>query len=35
MIKGILKKYWGEKDKLSVVDDLLQYSTRVVIPENL
>ena len=34
-IKGILKKYWGEKDKLSVVDDLLLYGTRVVIPVNL
>ena len=34
-IKGILKKYWGEKDKLSVVDDLLLYGTRVVIPESL
>ena len=35
VIKGILKKYWGEKDKLSVVDDLLLYGTRVVIPESL
>ena len=34
-IKGILKKYWGEKDKLSVADDLLLYGTRVVIPESL
>ena len=35
VIKGILKKYWGEKDKLSVVDDLLLHGTRVVVPESL
>ena len=34
-IKGVLKKYWGEKEKLSVADDLLLYGTRVVIPESL
>ena len=34
-IKGVLKKYYGERDKLSVVDDLLLYGTRVVIPESL
>ena len=34
-IKGNLKKHWGEKDKLSVVDDQLLYGTRVVIPESL
>ena len=34
-IKGALKKYCGEKGKLSVVDDLLLYSARVVIPESL
>ena len=34
-IKGNLNKYWGEKDKLSVVDDLLLYGMRVVIPESL
>jgi hypothetical protein len=34
-IKGIMKKYWGEKDKLSVADGLLLYSTRLVVPESL
>ena len=29
-IKGVMKKFWGERDKLSVVDDLLLYGTRIV-----
>lgn len=34
-IKGNLKRYWHEKDRLTIVENLLLYGERMVVPEKL
>ena len=34
-IKGYLKRYWQERNQFTMVEDLLLYGVRIVVPQNL